>query len=353
MKSALAATLLLTLLAGNIRAANEGEGERFTEEELPSLAPDPAGPSEIDDFARARGFRYARDTRRAARGDFKALKKFFEIAQAADGAAAESIAGMPSVVYHLLGDEKFAKFLGAQPVSYRMMVRNLILGRDLGPAETLKFSREFPGSARLLFPREIVGWFSPNDLYAIRKIFSDRFELRGSKVQRAELIEKKTGQVLCDLTPDDIGTGADREGDALWSPDSKRVACLSIDLPEQPGHLFSNPRPPLQRKQTVVYQLSGDTFTRVEIPLGKAPEQESDPELRNAVPGHIYTEPVRWQKPNVLVLQRQEYYGVKKPMTVGGQTFDTIGDLARQYQITATIDPEGKATVVWKLRSDR
>jgi hypothetical protein len=130
----------------------------------------------------------------------KALKKFFEIAHDADGAAAESIVGMPVVVYHLLGDEKFAKFLGAQSVSYQMMVRNVILGGGFVPAETLEFSREFPESARLLLPREIVAWFSPNDLYAIRKVFSDPLALRGSKVVRAELIEKKTGQILCDLT---------------------------------------------------------------------------------------------------------------------------------------------------------
>ncbi len=329
------------------------ESLHFTEKDLPSNEKDPGGPSEIDDFARSRGFRYARDTRRAARGDFKALKKFFEIAQDADGAAAESVAGMPIVVYHLLGDEKFAKFLGTQPVAYRMMVRNLILGGGIMPAETLKFSREFPESAWLLLSREIVAWFSPNDLYAIRKVFSSQFELRGSKVERAELIEKKTGKVLCDLTPDDIGTGADREGDALWSPDSKCVACLSIDLPEQPGHLFSNPRPPVQRRQTTVYQLAGDRFTQVEVSLGKAPGQESDPELKGAVAGHIYTEPVRWQKPNVLVLQRHEYYGVKKPMTLDGQTFETIGGLARQYQINVTIAPDGQGSAVWKLQPDR
>ncbi|MEO5719180.1 MAG: hypothetical protein ABIR29_11495 [Chthoniobacterales bacterium] len=353
MKFALAATLVFAFLAGNVRAENGDEGARFTEEDLPSLAQDPAGPSEIDDFARGRGFRYARDTRRAARGDFKVLKKFFEIAQEADGAAAESIAGMPTVVYHLLGDEKFAKFLRTQSVTYRMMVRNLILGGGIMPAETLKFSRQFPASTQLLFPHEMVAWFSPNDLYAIRKTFSSQFELRGSKVERAELIEKKTARVLCDLTPDDIGNGADREGDALWSPDSKRVACLSIDLPEQPGHLFSDPRPPVQRKQTAIYQLAGDGFARVEVSLGKAPGQETDPELQGAVPGHIYTEPVRWQKPNVLVLRRHEYYGVKKPMTLDGRTFETIGDLARQYQITATIETDGKGTAVWKSQRDR
>src|ERR687892_1935986 len=99
----------------------------FTEKDLPIDEKDPAGVSEIDEFARGRGFRYAKDTRRAARGDAKALKQFFLLAQSADGAAAESISGMPTVVFHILGDEKFAKFLSAQPLPFRMMVRNRIV----------------------------------------------------------------------------------------------------------------------------------------------------------------------------------------------------------------------------------
>src|SRR5918996_4107151 len=53
----------------------------FTEKDLPIDEKDPAGESEIDEFARRRGFHYARDTLRAAHGDSKMLKKFFEIAQ--------------------------------------------------------------------------------------------------------------------------------------------------------------------------------------------------------------------------------------------------------------------------------
>jgi uncharacterized protein YgiM (DUF1202 family) len=105
----------------------------FTEKDLPSREEDPAGESEIEQFARGQGFNYAGDTRRAARGDTKALKQFFTLAQDADGAAAESIGGVPTVVYHLLGDEKFAKFLLAQPLPYRMMVRNRILSDGLIP----------------------------------------------------------------------------------------------------------------------------------------------------------------------------------------------------------------------------
>ena len=320
----------------------------FTEKDLPTREKDPAGPSEIEEFASWRGLNYAGVTRRAAHGDAKALKQFFSLAHDADGAAAESIAGVPTVVYHILGDEKFAKFLVAQPLPYRMMVRNLIVSD--GFIEYL--SRHFPQTTSALFHREMVDWFSPNDLYAIRKIFSDEFALRGSKVVRAELIEKKSGRVLCDLTRDDIGAGAEREGEALWSPDSKRVACLSSDLTVEQGNLFSTPRPAPLKKQTAVYQLSGETFARVELPLGDVPGRESDKELEGAIPGHEYTEPIRWQKPNVLVLQRHEYYRKMMPTKVDNLTFDSIHDLSRLYQITATIDPDGKATLVWKLRKD-
>jgi hypothetical protein len=324
----------------------------FTEKDLPTREKDPAGPSEIEQFARGRGFNYAADTRRAARGDAKALKQFFSIAHDADGAAAESVAGVPTVVYHILGDEKFAKFLVAQPLPYRMMVRNLIVGDGFTPHASEYLSRYFPLTTRAMFQREMVDWFSPNDLYAIRKIFSDELDLRGSKVVRAELIEKKSGRVLCDLTRDDIGAGAEREGEALWSSDSKRVACLSSDLTVEQGNLFSTPRPEPLKKQTAVYQLSGETFARVDLSLDKVPDRESDKELEGAIPGHEYTEPVRWQKPNVLVLQRHEYYRKMMPTTVDNMTFDSIHDLSRLYQITATIGPDGKATLVWKLRKD-
>jgi hypothetical protein len=322
----------------------------FTEKDLPTDKKDPASESEIDQLARGRGLSYAAVTRRAACGDNKALKQLFTLANDADGAAAESISGVSTVVYHILGDERFAKFLLAQPLPYRMMVRNRILSeRPMRPANVY-LSHHFPLTANALFQREMVDWRSPNGLYAIRKVFTDESELSGSKVERAELIEKKAGRVLCDLTPDDIGTGAQREGEVLWSPDSKRVACLSSDLTEQRGNLFSTPRPVPQKKQTTVYQLSGNSFTRVELPLDEVPGRDSDAELQRAILGHEYTEPIRWQKPNVLVLKRHEYYETLKPTAIGDVKFESIHTLSRSYQITATIDTDGKATLAWKPR---
>jgi hypothetical protein len=337
--------LPLSCAVGAETANDVPELLHFTEKDLPTDEKDPAGPSEIEELANARGFRYGRDTRRAAQGDPKALKAFFQLAQDADGAAAEIINGMPTVVYHILGDAKFARFLAGQPLPFRMMVRNHV-------ADGAYLSRYFPETTKLLYEREMVGWSSPDERYAIRKVFSDELQLAGSKVVRAELIEKKTGRVLCDLTPDDIGTGADREGEALWSPDSKRVACLSSDLTQQEGDMFGTPPPAPLRKQTAVYQLMGDSFARVALPLGEAPQPEGDHELDRTALGHKYTEPVRWQRPNVLILQRHEYYRKLVPTKIGDSTFDSIQDLGRSFQIAATIDPDGKSHVTWKRVED-
>jgi hypothetical protein len=325
----------------------------FTEKDLPTNEKDPAGQSEIEAFARARGFDYAAVTRRAARGDAKALKQFFTIAVDVDGAAAEMHLNVPTAVYHILGDEKFAKFLGAQPLTYRVMVRNWILNDDLSFPATAYLRRHFPETTKALFRREIVGWFSPNERYAIRKVFSDEFNLSASKVVRAELIDKKSGEVLCDLTRDDIGTGAHREGEVLWSADSKRFAYVSSDLTRTPGNLFSTPRPPPQKKQTAVYQRSAESFARVELPLSEAPGRDSDAEVEGAILGHEYLEAIRWEKPAVLILERHEYYEKLKPTEIGKVKFESIHSFDRLYQITATVAPDGKATVVWKLRKDR
>lgn len=334
---------------GDLEAEDPGPRERFTEKDLPTDEPDPAGPSEIEEFAQQRGFRYGRDTRRAARGDPKALKAFFQLAHDADGAAAESIAGVPAIVYHLLGDEKFAAFLAAQPLPFQMMVRNDNLSRGLSSPAGRYFARYFPRTAHLLFRREIVGWVSPDGRYAIRKIFSDEPEFANSKVLRAEIVERKSDRVLCDLARDDIGKGTSREGDALWSPDSRRVACLSSDLTEQKGNLFNSPRPAPLRRQTAVYQISGDRFTKVDVPLQQPQGNNRDEELTDAVLGHTYTEPVRWEKPNVLILQSHNYYEKEVPLVVGGQTFHEIKGFARSYQITMTIEQNGNGKATWKL----
>lgn len=322
---------------------------RYTEKDLPTPPKKSDGPSEIDEFARGRGLDYAAVTRGAARGDAKALRQFFELTKDVDGAAAESHQGVPTAVYHLLGDEKFAKFLAGEPISFRMLVRQEILGDWTSIPADSYFFEDFPETTKVLFRREIVDWPSPDGRFAIRKVFSDEFELGGSKVVRAEVIEKASGKVLADLTRDDIGTGADREGEVLWSPDSTRFAMLSIDQPQQ-GNFFEAPPPKPQRKQTVVYELSGDSFTRVELPLNDVPGRASDSKVSGAVLGHEHTEPLRWEKADVLVLQRHEYYKTLRPMEVEGKTFETVHSFDRLYEITATFAGDGTGSLAWKKR---
>ena len=92
--------------------------DHYTEKDLPERD-DPKNLSEIGSLARSRGFNYDTTVRAAARGDAKALKQFFALAEEVDGAAAESYAGTPTTVFHLVGDRKFAAFLKAQPVIRR------------------------------------------------------------------------------------------------------------------------------------------------------------------------------------------------------------------------------------------
>jgi len=65
-----------------------------------------------------------------------------------------------------------------------MMVRSRIVHDGLPSPASGYLSHYFPQTTRMLFRRELIGWFSPNDVYAIRKVFSDEFELTGSKVAR-------------------------------------------------------------------------------------------------------------------------------------------------------------------------
>ena len=321
----------------------------FTEKDLPPGDDNPKHPSEIGSVARGKGFKYHATVRAAARGDTQALKRIFGMIKDVDGAAAESFAGVPTVIFHLVGDAKFAAFLKAQPVEYWVMVRNSIASA----ANMTYLRRHFPETVKVLFRREMVDWPSPDGRYAIRKVFSDEFDLTESKVVRAELIEKASGQVRCDMTADDIGLGSDREGDVLWSPDSKRFACLSSWMKESGGKFTDTPPPVPQRKQTSVYQMAGESFAKVEMPLSDVSGRDKDEELTGAVLGHEYTEPMRWAKPDVLILRRHEYYQKLRPTSVEGVKFDEVHSFARMYEITATIAPDGKATVVWKVDKDR
>ena len=321
----------------------------FTPKDLP--VDDPAGESEIDEFARRRGLDYTSVARRAARSEAEALKQFFALSDGVDGAAAESHAEYLPVVYHLVGDAKLSQFLAAQPLAFRVMVRNAILGYTPMASVSDYLDRHFPETTKTLIPGEIVDWHSPDGRYAIRKVFSDWFGVDASKVTRAEVIDSASSEALCEITHADIGTGAHREGEVLWSPDSKRFAYLSSNL-TSPGNLFSKPNPVPERKQTILFEVADRSCKRIDITPTAPPDRVSDRELDNAILGHEHTEPVRWLTGDTLLLQRHEYYQTLRPGEIGEVKFDQVHSFDRLYEVTIKIEPDGRATADWKRREE-
>ena len=111
----------------------------------------------------------------------------------------------------------------------------------------------------------------------------------------------------------------------------KRISMLTFAL--RAGRL---------KKQTAIFQLTGQTFGKVDLPLAETPGAEGDPKLSAATLIHDFVEPVRWVTPTVLKIARHDYY----------QTTDKSGassDSVRVYDITATIGVDGKAAIDSKL----
>jgi Bacterial SH3 domain len=267
--------------------------------------------------------------RRAARGDYDALRKFLSLHL--DGAGGEEADAAFGEIVHILGDDAFADFLRAPPPT------QVFFNDDITyPFENLEYlHRHFPKTWKALFPREIVKWPSPDGRYAIHKLFSEEGDNGETKVVRAELIEKATGKALIDLTASDIGKGGwNRDGDVLWAPDSKRFAYVSSDLtPMRAGGL---------KKQTAVFQLTGQAFSKVELPLAEKSGAESDAKLSGATLIHDFVEPVDWLTPTVLKIRRHDYYQTKDE---SGSSSDSV----RVYDITANIGADGKAAIDTKL----
>jgi hypothetical protein len=296
----------------------------FEEKDLPAKH----GPNdELGIYGQAHGIVYARVARNAAKGQPEALKRYFAITDT-DGAAAEEHSWVFSAVFHILGDDKFAAFLEKQPLGYQLEVRKQFTQHDVTyPFETIEYlRRHFPKTTKILFRREITDWFSPDGQYAIRKVIANEFAVDDSSVERAELIEKKTGKVIADLTQDDKGSGYDREGKVLWAPDSKRFA------------YYSKTR---DIGRAVVYQhndTSGE-FQRIELPIETMPGADRDPELKDARRGHSFAEPTNWSEPNVLLVERHDYFEVKRP------PYNSIHGVGRLYHITLEVNPDATATV--------
>jgi uncharacterized delta-60 repeat protein len=306
---------------------------------------------EIASQAKGHGVDYNKTLVRASEGNLKALTQFFSLAQFMDGAAAEGYSPEAWELFHVVGDKTLAKFLRGLPLGDQVGVRGTLIGgmsveEFANGADVNYLQRYFPETTKLLFRGEIVDWTSPDGRYSIRKTFTDPLDLAESKVSHAELIEKATGQTLCDLTNADIGVGGAREGSVLWSPDSKRFAYVASDL-SHAGSLFRKAALPPQKTQTTVYQNSDKSFTKIDLPFDQPPGKENDPEMKGAVMGHEFVTPVRWADANTLILERHDYYERLMPPSGSVHAF------ARLYEITVSFKDDGTANTSWKLRGDR
>ena len=297
--------------------------------------------------AKGHGVDYYKTLVRASEGNLQALARIFALAQFMDGGAAESYFPDTWALFHIVGDKRFAEFLRRQPLADQFAARGTLAS---GTGERMDypeyFQHNFPETTKILFRGEIVDWISPDGRYAIRKTFSNPLDLTDSKVSHAESIEKTSDKVLCDLTGDDIGAGSDREGTVLWSPDSKRFAYVSTDKTHV-GSLFRSPPAPPGKIQTTVYQLSGNSFVKVDLSFNQPPGQESDREIANAVMGHDFVTPTRWENPNTLILEKHDYYETRTPLS------GMIHGFARLYEITVSFKEDGTASTSWKLQEDR
>jgi hypothetical protein len=290
---------------------------------------------------RYRGVNYYKVLTVASNGDKQALAQFFSFGDFMEGGLVEGYWAQAWELFHVVGDKNFSNFVRGLPWTAQVGVRDTLLGglseepflaTQLRPnADDVDYLRRyFPETTKILFKGEIVDWISPDGRYAIRKTFTNPLDLTDSKVSHAELIEKATGQTVCDLTNADIGAGGDREGSVLWSPDSKRFACVAS---------------PEGTAQTTVYQSSGKSFTKINLPLDQPPGKESDPQIRGAVLGEESVTPTRWAKADTLILERFDYYEKLNPSS--GKTF-----VVRTYEITVSFKEDGTANTSWKLRSD-
>jgi hypothetical protein len=291
--------------------------------------------AELDETAssakRYRGVNYYKVLTVASNGDKKALAQFFSLADSMDGEAAEGYYPQAWELFHVVGDKNFANFVRDLPLTDQVGVRGTLIAgasdEEFGSTADVHYlQRYFPEATKILFRAEIVDWTSPDGRYSIRKTFTDPLNLNESKVSHAELIEKATGQVLCDLTDADIGAGAAREGSVLWSPDSKRFAYVAAE-------------------ETTVYQSSGKSFTKINLPLDQPPGKESDPQIRGAVMGEESVTPTRWAKADTLILERFDHYTKLNPSS--GKT-----DVVRRYEITVSFKEDGTPNTSWKLRND-
>ncbi len=278
--------------------------------------------------AKGHGVDYNKTLVRASEGNLEALAKFVSLAEFMDGAAAEAYFPEAWELFHVVGDKTLAKFVRGLPLADQVGVRGTLIGgmseeEFANGADVDYLQRYFPETTKILFRGEIVDWTSPDGRYSIRKTFTNPFDLTESKVSHSELIEK-----------------------AIWSADSKRFAYVSSDMIHF-GNLSSNAAVPPQKTQTTVYQLSGNSFVKVDLPLNQPPGKDSDREVIGAAMIHDFVTPTRWENPKSLILEKHDYY--EKLTSSSGE----IHQVGRLYDITVSFKEDGTASTSWKIQADR
>jgi hypothetical protein len=117
-------------------------------------APEP-GMGEAASSAKARGVNYYKVLTAASDGDFKAMARFFSMCASMDGAAAEGCFGNGWELFHIVGDESFAKFLTGQPMQLQKEIAGILSSADTEPISKPEpyIRRYFPRSYKILLAR--------------------------------------------------------------------------------------------------------------------------------------------------------------------------------------------------------
>jgi hypothetical protein len=106
---------------------------------------------------KGRGLNYFKILTAASNGDQKAMALFYSVcAREMDGAAAEDCFGRGWQLFHVIGDETFAKFLSGQSAKMRERIAEILSSGDQDPISKPKpyIRRYFPKSYKILFGKE-------------------------------------------------------------------------------------------------------------------------------------------------------------------------------------------------------
>jgi hypothetical protein len=88
-------------------------------------------------------------------------------------------------------------------------------------------------------------------------------------------------------------------------------------------------------KESNKFQVSGNSFVKMDLPFNQPPGKESDPEMVGAVMAFDFVTPTRWENSNTLILEKHDYYEKLTPSS-GKHGF------ARLYEIMVSFKEEGR-----------